>query len=124
MKKFYIEFPIFDTIKSGFLRYVTELKKAFTPDFIKQNYHKHLGYSLVLTMVGLFVLDKYFNAADTGIFLHLFLGAFGAYCVNWVREAYYNYKSKEEIPFDQSDVNFGSYGGILAAVIYLLLKSL
>jgi len=49
MKKFYFECSICPILKDNIVRYVTNTKKIFTPDFVKQNYHKHFGYSLVLT---------------------------------------------------------------------------
>jgi hypothetical protein len=49
----------------------------------------------------------------------LFVGGFGAYGVNFAREWYYGIKYKA--PWSRIDLNFGSYGGILGALIYILL---
>ena len=46
MKKFYFECSICPILKDNIVRYITNTKKIFTPDFVKQNYHKHFGYSL------------------------------------------------------------------------------
>jgi hypothetical protein len=121
MKKFYFECSICPILKDNIIRYVTNTKKIFTPDFVKQNYHKHVGYSLVLTFFAIWFLFAFAHLGDTGNFFPVFVGGFGAYAVNWLREAYYNYKSKDEIKFDQTDINMGSYGGIIGAILYLLL---
>jgi hypothetical protein len=124
MKKFYIEFTIFPIIKKNITNYILDIKKIFTPDFIKQNYHKHVGYSLVLTFFAIWFLFAFAHLGDTGNFFPIFVGGFGAYAVNWLREAYYNYKSKDEIKFDQTDINMGSYGGIIGAILFLILQYL
>ena len=119
MKKFYIECPICPILKENFLRYVTNTKKIFTPDFIKQNYHKHLGYSLVLTFFAIWFLFVNAQLGDTGILFPIFVGGFGAYCVNFAREWYY--AKYHEAPFDGTDLDMGSYGGILGAILFLLI---
>ena len=119
MKQFYIECPICPIIKENFLRYVTNTKKIFTPDFIKQNYHKHLGYSLVLTFFAIWFLFLNAHLGDTGILFPIFIGGFGAYAVNFVREWYYG--KFHGAPWDEVDLDMGSYGGILGAILYLLI---
>ncbi len=119
MKKFYIECSICPIIKENIIKYITDVKYTFTPDFIKQNYYKHLLYSLVLTIPAMYVLMNYAHLADTGIFFQLFVGIFGAYGVNFAREWYYGIKYKA--PWSSVDLNFGSYGGLIGALIYILL---
>jgi len=121
MKKFYFEVIIFPILWKNFTNYILDIKKIFTPNFIKQNYHKHLGYSLVLTFFSIWLLFTYAHLEETGNFLPIFLGGFGAYAINGVREGYYQYKY--QAPFHQTDVNMGSYGGILGAILALLLLS-
>jgi hypothetical protein len=121
MKKFYFEVIIFPVLWKSITNYILDIKKIFTPNFIKQNYHKHLGYSLVLTFFSIWLLFTYAHLGETGNFLPIFLGGFGAYAINGLREGYYQHKY--QAPFDQTDVNMGSYGGILGAILALLLLS-
>jgi hypothetical protein len=55
------------------------------------------------------------------VWVYILIGWFEAYGINWLREGYYNYKSKYEIEFDYLDVYAGAYGGILASIIYILI---
>ena len=117
-----IQCPICPVIKENLINYLTDTKKIFTPDFIQQNYHKHLGYSLVLTFFAIWLLFINAHLGDTGILFPIFVGAFGAYAVNFLREWYYG--KKYNAPWDWTDLNMGSYGGILGTVIYLLANLL
>jgi hypothetical protein len=99
-------------------KYLTDTTKIFTKDFIKQNYHKHLLYSLVLTFFSMWFLLAHVDLADTGILFQLFVGGFGAWVVNFVRERYYT--KKYNAPFDFTDINMGSYGGIIGALLVVL----
>ena len=122
MKKFNIECTICPIIKQNIINYILDIKKIFTPDFIKQNYYKHLGYSLVLTFFSIWLLFTYAHLGETGNFLPIFLGGFGAYAVNGLREGYY--QQYHQAPFNQTDVNMGSYGGILGANLFLIFQYL
>jgi hypothetical protein len=64
-------------------------------------------------------LMNYAHLADTGAAFQLFVGGFGAYAVNFAREWYYGIRYKA--PWSSIDLNFGSYGGILGALIYILI---
>jgi hypothetical protein len=118
MKNFNIECPICPIIKQNIINYISDIKKIFTPNFVKQNYHKHLGYSAVFTFFAIWFLFQFAHLQDTGILFPLFIGGFGAYCVNWVREWYYG--KKYDAPWDDTDPNMGSYGGIIGTAIFLL----
>lgn len=100
-------------------KYLTDTTKFFTKDFITQQYHKHFLYSLVLTFFSVWFLLLNADLADTGIFFQLFVGGFGAWVVNFLRERYYT--KKYNAPFDFTDINFGSYGGIIGALLAVLL---
>jgi len=119
MKKFSIECTICPIIKQNIINYVLDIKKIFTPDFVKQNYHKHFGYSIVLTFFSIWLLFLYAHLGDTGVFFQLFIGGFGAYGVNWIREWYYGYRYNA--PWDDTDPNMGSYGGIIGALLAILI---
>ena len=118
MKNFSITCPICPVIKENLIRYITDIKKFIAPDFIQQNYHKHFGYSLVLTFFSIWLLFLYAHLGETGVFFQLFIGGLGAYFVNWVRETFYAEYYKA--PFDPTDVNMGSYGGIVGTILFLL----
>ena len=115
--------PICPVIKKNVIGYLTDVKYIFTKDFIPKNYHKHLGYSLVLTIPSILVLIFFFDLDDVGVLFQLFVGGFGAYAVNFLREWYYG--KKYNAPWDQVDIHMGSYGGIIGtAVVILSLKAL
>ena len=119
MKKFYFECTICPIIKQNVINYISDTRKIFGPDFVKQNYHKHLGYSATLTFSAIWFLFAFAHLGDTGNFFPIFLGGFGAYAVNGLREGYY--QQYHQAPFNQTDVNMGSYGGILGAILCLLI---
>ena len=113
-----MECPICPILWSNIKKYLTDTTKIFSKDFVKQNYHKHLGYSLVLTFFSMWFLLTYAHLADTGMPFQLFVGGFGAYGVNFVREWYYGIKYGA--PWDFTDLNMGSYGGIIGALLAVL----
>ena len=113
-----IECTICPILWNNIKKYLTDTTKIFSKDFVKQNYHKHLGYSLVLTFFAMWFLLAYANLADTGMPFQLFVGGFGAYGVNFVREWYYGIKYGA--PWDFTDLNMGSYGGIIGALLAIL----
>ena len=119
MKKFYFECSICPILKDNIVRYITNTKKIFTPDFVKQNYHTHFGYSLVLTFFAIWFLFDFAHLRDTGNFVPIFVGGFGAYGANFLREWYYG--KFYGAPWDNIDLDMGSYGGILGAILYLLI---
>ena len=120
----FIECPICPTIVNNVKNYILDIKKIFTHEFETENYYKHLEYSALIATPWILFLLRFAHLADTGIFFTLFIGGFSLFAVNWLREAYYNYKSKGEIPFDPTDVNMGSYGGILGTFFALVFNHL
>jgi hypothetical protein len=113
-----IECTICTILWNNIKKYLTDTTKIFSKDFVKQNYHKHLGYSLVLTFFSMWLLLSYAHLAETGMPFQLFIGGFGAYAVNFVREWYYGIKYGA--PWDFTDLNMGSYGGIIGALLAVL----
>jgi hypothetical protein len=113
-----IECTICPILWNNIKKYLTDTTKIFSKDFVKQNYHKHLGYSLVLTFFSMWLLLSYAHLAETGMPFQLFIGGFGAYAVNFVREWYYGIKYGA--PWDFTDLNMGSYGGIIGALLAVL----
>ena len=114
----FIESPICPVIVQNAKEYVLNTKFFFSPDFVKKRYHKHFGYSLVLTFFAIWFLFKFAYLGDTGYFFPIFVGGFGAFAVNWVREWYYGIKYKA--PWDDVDIHMGSYGGIVGTILFLL----
>ena len=102
--------------------YFLDIKKIFSPLFIKNNYHKHLFYSFILTIPSIMFLLQYFDLADTGVFFQIFIGGFGAFFVNFIREWYYG--KYHGSAFDGTDINMGSYGGILGAIVAIIIYKL
>ena len=118
MKNFYIECPICPILRDNIVRYVTNTKKIFTPDFIKENYYKHVLYSAVLTFFAIWFLFDFAHLRDTGTLFPIFIGGFGAYAVNFAREWYYG--KFHGAPWDGVDLDMGSYGGIVGTILFLL----
>jgi hypothetical protein len=114
----FIECPICPVIVQNVKEYVLNTKFFFSPDFVKKRYHKHFGYSLVLTFFTIWFLFSFAYLGDTGILFPIFVGGFGAFAVNWVREWYYGIKYKA--PWDDVDIHMGSYGGIVGTILFLL----
>ncbi len=117
-----IECTICPILWNNIKKYLTDTTKIFTKDFITKNYYKHLAYSFVLTIPSIIFLMHYAHLADTGLFFQSFIGGFGAYGVNFVREWYYG--KFYGAPWDETDLNFGSYGGILGALVGVLIYSM
>jgi hypothetical protein len=113
-----IECPICPIIVQNVKEYVSNTKFFFSPDFVKKRYHKHFSYSLVLTFFSIWFLFSFAHLGDTGNFFPVFVGGFGSFAVNWVREWYYGIKYKA--PWDDIDIHMGSYGGIIGAILFLL----
>ena len=113
-----MECSVCPIIWNGIKSYLLDTTKTFTKAFIKENYYKHLLYSMVLTFFSMWFLLLHANLADTGIVCQLFVGGYGAYAVNFAREWYY--AKYHETPFDFTDINFGSYGGIIGALLAVL----
>ena len=65
------------------------------------------------------MLILFFDLDDVGVLFQLFVGGFGAYVVNWVRE--WVRGKLYGIEWDQVDIHMGSYGGILGAAIALAI---
>jgi hypothetical protein len=113
-----MECPICPILWNNIKNYVSSLKYFFTKDFITENYYKHFLYSLVLTFFSIWFLLQHAHLADTGMPFQLFIGGFGAYAVNFVREWYY--AKFKGAPWSFIDLNFGSYGGIIGALLAVL----
>lgn len=102
--------------------YFLDIKKIFNPLFIKNNYHKHLFYSFLITIPTILVMLNYVDLANTGLFFQIFIGGFGAFFVNFIREWYYG--KYHNSPYDGTDINMGSYGGITGTIVAIIIYKL
>lgn len=103
------------------LSFFTSFPKIFFKDFVKERRHLHFICSFIITFPS-FIFAYYFMSFSGGpIWVYLIIGWFEAYMINWLREAYFEYKSDYKIKFDYLDVYAGAYGGILASIIYILI---
>jgi hypothetical protein len=58
---------------------------------------------------------NYMDLQDTPFAFHIFICAIGARAVNFAKEWYHGIKFKS--PLSWEDINFGTYGGIVAPII-------
>jgi hypothetical protein len=97
-------------------------KNIFNKDFIKQRRHLHFIVSAIITFAffdfGQDVKDlqlQYFP-----FWAVLLFGWFFAYGINFAREWYY--AAKGAAKWDWLDIYAGAYGGLLAAILHLILR--
>jgi hypothetical protein len=69
----FIECPICPVIVQNAKEYVLNTKFFFSPDFVKKRYHKHFGYSLVLTFFTIWFLFSFTYLGDTGSYFQFLL---------------------------------------------------
>jgi hypothetical protein len=101
--------------------FFTSFSDIFFKNFIKERRYLHFFLSIAIVLAS-FIFAYHFMNFDGGpVWVYLVIGWFQGYTMNWVREWYYNYKSKYEIEFDYLDVYAGAYGGIIASILYLII---
>ena len=101
--------------------FFTSFPEIFFKNFIKERRHLHFIFSFLITFPS-FIFAHHFMYFQGGpIIVYLIIGWFEAYAINWLREAYYEYKSNYDVPMDYLDVYAGAYGGIAATITYLLI---
>ena len=101
--------------------FFTSFPNIFFKTFIKERRYLHFILSLLITLASFIFAHFYMDFSGGPVWVYILIGWFEAYGINWLREGYYNYKSKYEIEFDYLDVYAGAYGGILASIIYILI---
>jgi hypothetical protein len=116
-----MKITIWPMLRDGSIKFFSDMKFFFSKDFINENYYKHFGYSLVLTIPCLWIMLNYMHLADTPFAFHIFVCGFGARGVNFLKEWFHG--KKYGAPWSWEDINFGTYGGLLAPVIlhYLMI---
>jgi hypothetical protein len=114
-----MEVTFWPGLRDGVIKFFSDMKFFFKKDFITQNYYKHFAYSIVLMIPCMWFMLNYMHLADTPFAFQVFVSGFGAKAINWVREWYYGIKYKA--PWSDEDINFGTYGGIIAGIIGALI---
>ena len=107
------------------INYLTSIKFFFKKEIITELYWKHLVYSFLLALLPLYIITNYFHLNTTPLLFQCFVGGFSCLIVNGVREAIKENQAKKIkhiYPFDWIDIYFGSYGGIIAAIVIYLIN--
>jgi hypothetical protein len=101
------------------LNFFIKLPMVFNKDFIKAR--RHLHYSLTfLIMFGLFVFAKFFmQFTNIPVIPTIVFGWLGGWMINALREGYR--EDKYDYPFDWLDVFAGTWGGITASIVYMII---
>ena len=109
------QFIILPEIKNWIKTYITGFRYFFHKDFIEENYIKHFLYSVLIGILLLFPLCLLESFRETQLIFKIIFGGILLYAINWIRED--NKRRKYKAPFSQLDINFGSYGGIISAIL-------
>jgi len=120
MKKVEITCSACIPVLKGIIQYFTDIKYFFKPEFKTERYYLHFFLSLAIALPIIAGLLFMSHLETTPLLYQIFIGAFITYGINWHRE---NKKMDPEkgVPFSQTDVNFGSYGGAIAPLIIKLI---
>lgn len=102
----------------GLLFFITDLRFFFHKDFFKENYYLHFILSVLISFGIVLFAREYMYLVDTALWFQLFIGGFAAFFINGVREIVVETR---EVPFSWTDINFGTYGGIVGAFLVTLL---
>lgn len=97
-----------------------DMKKFGSPDFKKERWNLHFGYSSVISFFTMWFMNAFMYLNDTPLLFNLFVGWFSLFGINFVREWIMGIKYKA--PFDMRDVRMGAYGGLVGALIFKILQ--
>lgn len=114
-----ISCPICIPVVKGILNYFVSLKFLFSKDFIKENYYKHFGYSVLISFFLILFLREFCYLNTTPLLFNLFIGGFTLFIINGVRES--KLEDKYGAPFSWNDIFFGAHGGVLGAYLCTLI---
>jgi len=107
----------------GFLKFlsggITAIPKVFSKNFFKQRYYLHFFVSIAISFVVIRFMSINMHLADTPIWFHILCGWVIGYVINLVREGIL--EDRGVAKFDWCDVHAGAYGGIVGAILYILL---
>lgn len=107
----------------GVKRYFTDLKYFNKPEFISKSYNLHFYCSILIGIPIVLIGLIYMGLDETPFWFHMILGGFILFGINfvveWVKSKFFG------IERDFTDINFGSYGGLIssffAKLIYIWL---
>ena len=120
MSKIKITCPVCKPVLKGLLKYITDIKYIFTKDFKKENYYKHLGCTFLIFLPFAIIFSFYLDILETPILYQSFIYGLLGWILNFFRE---NYKYKKYgAPFSFTDINMGSYGGVIIPIFIKLIS--
>lgn len=113
-------FKLLNILKAPFVNFFN----IFNKDFYKERRDLHFAFSFAIVLLFLVIGDivKELQIDQLPFWFILLLGWILAYGINFVREWYYG--KFHGAPWDNTDLDMGSYGGILGASLFLILQYL
>lgn len=111
--------------KNSFLSFIkapfVNFFNIFNKDFIKERRDLHFAISLLIIYSFLLIGDAIpaLQIDQLPFWFIMILGWFGAYFANFIREHYYATKGAK---WDWFDVYAGCYGGLVGAIVYIILS--
>ena len=115
-----MDLSAFNSLLQALSQPFKNFKNIFNKDFFKERRHYHLILSAIIVFAffdfGQDIKDlqlQYFP-----FWAVLLFGWFFAYGINFAREWYYG--KFHGAPWDNTDLDMGSYGGIIGTAIFLL----
>ena len=109
-------FKLLNLLKAPFVNFFN----IFNKDFYKERRDLHFAFSFAIVLLFLVIGDivKELQIDQLPFWFILLLGWILAYGINFVREWYYSTKGNK---WDWFDIYTGCYGGLTAAILYLIL---
>ena len=109
-------FKLLNILKHPFVNFFN----IFNKDFFKERRDLHFALSFAIILLFLVIGDlvKELQLDQLPFWFIMILGWFGAYFANFLREHYYARKGAK---WDWFDIYAGCYGGLTAAILYLVL---
>jgi hypothetical protein len=109
-------FKLLNILKAPFVNFFN----IFNKDFYKERRDLHFAFSFAIVLLFLVIGDivKELQIDQLPFWFILLLGWILAYGINFVREWYYAAKGAGK--WDWFDIYAGCYGGLTAAILYLI----
>lgn len=117
-----MDFSSFFSLLQALSQPFKNFKNIFNKDFFKERRDLHFAFSFaILTLFfSLGNVIKELQIDQLPFWFIMILGWFGAYGINFAREWYY--AAKGVAKWDWFDIYAGCYGGLLGAILYLILR--
>tara|TARA_R110000782_G_C14812729_1_gene412967 strand:- start:3703 stop:4068 length:366 start_codon:yes stop_codon:yes gene_type:complete len=97
-----------------------DIKRFGSPDFIKERWNLHFGFSALIAFLSIWFISTYIYINEPPLLFNLFIGWAYLFSVNFVREGVMSVRYKA--PFDIRDVRMGAYGGLIGSVIFKIFQ--